>query len=150
MSEPVRRRSLSTRERIALFLAAKGRCKACGWILSPGTRWDVDHVIPLALGGRDQHDNMQILCSPCHGGKTHRIDVPAIARTTRIQARHLGARASRRPLPGGRHSRWKRTIDGRILERRESGVAGRTGDQSTDDVSGEDATTKPEGRDLGT
>jgi 5-methylcytosine-specific restriction protein A len=140
MSEPVRRRSLATRERLALFLAANGRCQRCGWILAPGTRWDVDHVIPLALGGRDQPDNMQVLCPPCHGGKTHRIDVPAIAKTTRIRARHLGARASRRPLPGGRRSRWKRTIDGRVLERGQSGGTGCTGDLSTDDVHGGDET----------
>jgi len=149
VSEPVRRRSLSTRERLALFLAANGRCQRCGWILTPGTRWDIDHVIPLALGGRDHADNMQVLCAPCHGGKTHQIDVPAIARTTRIQARHLGARASRRPLPGGRHSRWKRTIDGRTLERGTSGSAGRTGDLSTDTVSREDPTAMVEERDRG-
>jgi hypothetical protein len=117
MSDPLRRRSLSTRERLDLFLSAHGRCQRCSWSLTPGTRWEVDHVIPLALGGRDDADNMQVLCSPCHGGKTRERDVPVIAKTARIRARHLGARTSRRPLPGGRRSRLKRTIDGRALER---------------------------------
>ena len=117
MSAPVRRRSLSTRERLDLFLAAAGQCQRCGWRLSPGTRWDVDHVIPLALGGRDEIDNLQVLCVPCHSGKTRERDVPAIAKTARIRARHLGARQTRRPLPGGRHTRWKRTIDGRVIAR---------------------------------
>jgi 5-methylcytosine-specific restriction protein A len=92
MTDPARRRSLSTRERLDLFLAARGQCQHCGWALTPGKRWEVDHVIPLALGGRDQVDNMQVLCAPCHGGKTHRQDVPVIAKTARIRARHLGAR----------------------------------------------------------
>jgi 5-methylcytosine-specific restriction protein A len=117
MSDKPRRRRLSTRERLDLFLASRGRCQRCGWALTPGTRWEVDHVIPIALGGRDAIDNMQVLCSPCHGGKTHRQDVQAIAKTARIRARHLGARTSRRPLPGGRHSRWKKTLDGRVFER---------------------------------
>jgi 5-methylcytosine-specific restriction protein A len=117
MTDPVRRRSLATRERLDLFLSAQGRCQRCGWALTPGIRWEVDHVVPLALGGRDATDNMQVLCSPCHSGKTRERDVPAIAKTARIRARHLGARTSRRPLPGGRHSKWKKTVDGRIVER---------------------------------
>jgi 5-methylcytosine-specific restriction protein A len=117
MSEPLRRRSLSTRERLDLFLSAQGRCQRCGWALTPGTRWEVDHVIPLALGGRNAADNMQVLCSPCHGGKTHRHDVPAIAKTARVRARHLGARQTRRPLPGGRQSRWKKKFDGTVVAR---------------------------------
>ena len=132
MSEAWRRRRLSTRERLDFFLAAQGRCQRCGWALTPGTRWEVDHVIPLALGGRDHPDNLQVLCSPCHGGKTHREDVPVIAKTTRIRARHLGARTTRRPLPGGRRSPWKKTIDGRIKERVKCNSPGVIGDLSTD------------------
>ncbi|MHB2170243.1 HNH endonuclease [Alsobacter sp. R-9] len=115
---PHRRRSLSTRERLDLFIAANGRCQRCGWALRPGTRWDVDHVIPLALGGRDTPDNMQVLCVPCHSGKTRRQDVPTIAKIARVRARHLGAARARRPMPGGKDSKWKRTIDGRVVERR--------------------------------
>jgi 5-methylcytosine-specific restriction enzyme A len=120
MSDTARRRRLSTRERLDLFLAARGHCQRCGWALTPGTRWEVDHVIPLALGGRDATDNMQVLCAPCHGGKTRARDVPAIAKTARMRARHLGARLPQRPMPGGRHSRWKKTVDGRVVERMRS------------------------------
>jgi hypothetical protein len=117
MSDTARRRRLSTRERLDLFLAARGRCQRCSWSLTPGTRWEVDHVIPLALGGRDATDNMQVLCSPCHGGKTRECDVPAIAKTARIRARQSGAWRTRRPMQGGRQSQWKKTIDGRVVER---------------------------------
>jgi 5-methylcytosine-specific restriction endonuclease McrA len=117
MSETLRRRSLSTRERLDLFLEAKGQCQACGWQLRPGTRWEVDHVIPLALGGRDETSNLQVLCEPCHSGKTRTRDVPAIAKSARARARHLGAVRSSRPMPCGKASRWKRTMDGKIVER---------------------------------
>lgn len=117
MSDPVQRRALPTRERLAIFVAAKGRCQCCGWNLTPGTRWEIDHIIPLALGGPDTIANLQVLCVSCHGGKTARQDIPAIAKVDRIRSRHFGADRSRRPLPGSRRSRWKRTIDGRVVER---------------------------------
>jgi 5-methylcytosine-specific restriction enzyme A len=117
MTETYRRRSLSTRDRLALFLAAKGQCQACRWHLRPGTAWEVDHIIPLGLGGRDEVSNLQVLCVPCHSGKTRRRDVPAIAKSARARARHLGAVRSRRPMPCGKTSRWKKTIDGRVVER---------------------------------
>ena len=131
MNEHLLRRSFSTRERFDLFPAAHGQCQRCSWSLTPGTRWEVDHVIALALGGRDDADNMQVLCSPCHGGKTRERDVPAIAKTARIRARHLGPRTSRRSLPGGRRSRWKKTVDGRIVERPHQRKA--TSEQQEDD-----------------
>jgi 5-methylcytosine-specific restriction enzyme A len=108
------RRTLSTAERLALFLKARGQCQACGWRLAPGMRWEVDHVVPLALGGRDMLDNLQVLCRACHAGKTAHQDLPALARTRRLKARHLGATRPRSVLPGSRHSRWKKRLDGRV------------------------------------
>jgi 5-methylcytosine-specific restriction protein A len=149
MTSKIRRRSLATRERLDLFLAARGRCQRCDWALAPGTRWEVDHVIPLALGGRDHAGNMQVLCVACHGGKTLREDVPAIAKTARIRARHLGARNSRSPLPGGRRSRWKKTIDGRVLERCQPSSPSCKGDLSTDAAPGGDVIKNTKDRDRG-
>ncbi len=42
-----------------------GRCVACG------ASFDLqyDHVIPLALGGADNVENLQILCAPCNQEK---------------------------------------------------------------------------------
>jgi 5-methylcytosine-specific restriction enzyme A len=33
---------------------------------------EVDHVVPLHLGGKDEGDNMQSLCRACHATKTAR------------------------------------------------------------------------------
>jgi 5-methylcytosine-specific restriction protein A len=108
------RRTLSTTERLALFLRARGTCQACGWRLTPGTRWEVDHILPRALGGRDSPENLQVLCRACHGGKTARQDLPALAKTRRLKARHLGATRPRAVLPGSRASRWRKRLDGRV------------------------------------
>ena len=82
---------LTTRERLALFLAAKGRCQRCHLVITPGRRWEVDHVVPRAMGGGGRRANLQVLCAPCHGAKTRTEDVPRIAKSKRVQARHLGA-----------------------------------------------------------
>jgi 5-methylcytosine-specific restriction endonuclease McrA len=34
------------------------------------TAFDIDHVTPLADGGEDVPENMQLLCSGCHADKT--------------------------------------------------------------------------------
>lgn len=50
--------------RIALFLAARGRCAACGVELAPG--WHADHVDPVAAGGATHPANGQALCPRCN------------------------------------------------------------------------------------
>ena len=111
------RRSLSTRARLDLFLQAQGRCAACTLPIAPGKGWDIDHIIPLALGGSDTPDNLQILCRSCHSTKTVKQDLPTIAKTERIRAKHTGSHRRRRPLPFGRKSNFKKKISGQIIAR---------------------------------
>lgn len=42
-----------------------GRCVACGATFD----LQYDHVIPLALGGADSVENLQVLCAPCNQEK---------------------------------------------------------------------------------
>ena len=114
----VRRPTFSTSFRLNLFLKRKGTCAACSQKIDAGKAWDIDHILPLALGGTNAPDNLQILCRPCHRSKTSHSDIPRIAKTKRLKAHHLGARApSRRPIPGSRRSPWKRKMDGSVLKR---------------------------------
>ena len=118
ITRTVRRPTFSTSFRLSLFLKRKGICAACTQKIDAGKVWDIDHILPLALGGTNEPDNLQILCRSCHKTKTARFDVPRIAKTKRLKARHLGARApSTRPIPGSRRSPWKRKMDGRVVRR---------------------------------
>jgi 5-methylcytosine-specific restriction protein A len=50
-------------------------CKA-GGLVTPAV--EVDHIIPRALGGKDEWDNTQSLCKSCHQDKT-RQDIKLMA-----------------------------------------------------------------------
>ena len=53
--------------RVALFLAARGRCAECGAALEPG--WHADHVAPVRSGGATVPANGQALCPRCNLAK---------------------------------------------------------------------------------
>ncbi|WP_460451750.1 HNH endonuclease [Alsobacter sp. SYSU BS001988] len=110
------RNRFSTKTRLALLKAFGHRCQGCQIELRPGVAWEVDHVVPLSMGGADAVDNLQILCRRCHGDKT-RDDVSELARCIRIEASHWGARRPDSPLPFGRRSPWKRKLTGEIVAR---------------------------------
>lgn len=91
------RRRWSTTVRMAIRERFGAECQMCRMPL--GVRgFDLDHAIPLAMGGEDVEDNLRPLCLPCHRLKT-RGDVGAIAKARRREASHVGAKApSARPI----------------------------------------------------
>lgn len=68
-----RRKQFSPRERAEIFAAADGKCANCHRKIPVGEVWDVaeiDHRVALSRGGTNEPDNLQVLCSICHGAKT--------------------------------------------------------------------------------
>jgi 5-methylcytosine-specific restriction protein A len=115
----MRRIRLSTRQRVALFVRHRGICHICNLPILPGQRWQVSHPIPLGLGGEDIESNRAPAHKrPCHEWQTRITDLPAIAKSRRIYAKHIGAHETRRRLPFGRDDRLKRRMDGQIVHRR--------------------------------
>ncbi len=60
---------LSTRK-LNLLKRQKGRCQECGLYFTESDIMEVDHIIPLSLGGLDRYDNLQLLHGHCHDSKT--------------------------------------------------------------------------------
>src|SRR3954447_17816375 len=104
------RKEFSTKTKALAFLRANMRCEECHFKLSPG-KYHYDHRTPDGLTGDNGADNCAVLCLGCHREKTKR-DVGRIAKARRMQAKHIGAKQSRNPLPGSKHSAWKRKLDG--------------------------------------
>jgi hypothetical protein len=88
----MKRRRVSTKERLALFQREGGKCHLCGGIVQAGEAWDLSHEIPLALGGPDDATNWRVAHRKCHRVETAEKDIPNIARAKRRQAAHLGAK----------------------------------------------------------
>jgi 5-methylcytosine-specific restriction protein A len=106
---------LTTRRKLAIWEREKGLCMLCGCRLQPGG-FIYEHVRALELGGTDTDDNIRLTCLPCAGEKT-RDDHSRAAKAKRVKAKTLGLRKSKNPLPGGKGSKWKRRMDGKIVPR---------------------------------
>ena len=103
------RRSLSPMKRLAVFERGSGLCHICKTRITTGQKWDVEHIVPLALGGPDNEHNMVPAHKHCHATKTA-TDVADIARAKRRKAKHLGIKQRSsfpKPPPGYRYD-WKR------------------------------------------
>lgn len=83
------RREFPRKVRAAAFLRANGACERCGARLKVG-EGEVDHVLPDALGGEPVLANAEVLCRPCHAGKSA-DDVRRIRKSDRQRDRHIGA-----------------------------------------------------------
>lgn len=110
-------RRMSTSRRKRIFDAAQGVCHLCGLRID-GAReaWDVEHVVPYALTRDDTDANLRPAHKSCHATKT-RADLGQIAKAKRVAAKHSGAWKAKARLPGSRGGRWKRKINGTVIER---------------------------------
>ena len=115
------RRSISKKERAEIFNAKNGKCHICGQKIHPQEKWDIEHIIPLALGGADSGDNLDLAHQSCHRDKT-KADVGRLAKAKRQAAYHSGKKLSKTPLPCGKSSKWKRKLDGSLVRRDEGKI----------------------------
>lgn len=65
--------SLDDDEYLRLEQTQRGRCALCGELLVPSVRPQVDHIVPVALGGKSNSSNYQLLCQQCNLGKSKLI-----------------------------------------------------------------------------
>ena len=89
----------------------------CNMKVIHGEEWDVSHEIPLEAGGKDDESNWLVAHRKCHRRHTAKVDIPLIAKVKRIQARHLGIKKAKSPMPMGKNSKWKKKMDGSVVLR---------------------------------
>ncbi len=119
-----KRRSMSPARRRRIFSAHDGVCGYCHELIEDGAAFEIDHAVPLALGGTDDDGpNAYPIHGDCHrlktfgrkGGSRLPSDISAIAKAKRLRAKRLGlARPKRSCLTD---PRWVRKVDGTVVPR---------------------------------
>lgn len=61
--------AVSKRLRFEILRRDNHTCRYCG-ASAPDVKLTVDHVLPEALGGRDEPENLVTACDPCNSGKS--------------------------------------------------------------------------------
>lgn len=82
--------AIPARVRLRVFEAFGGRCALSGRKIMPGDEWQLDHRIPLAMGGEHSEANLQPVLATAHRLKT-KADVADIAKARRVKLKHVGA-----------------------------------------------------------
>ncbi|QDP57331.1 MAG: hypothetical protein Unbinned3696contig1008_9 [Prokaryotic dsDNA virus sp.] len=119
-----KRASLSRVKRLAIFEAHGGICHLCERKIQAGEAWEVSHDRPLELLGADDDENRKPAHKSCHAVQTREHDIPRIAKAKRQKMAALGIRKPS-TFPGGRNSRFKRTMSGKVVDRQTGMEVGR-------------------------
>ncbi len=99
--------AIPPRVKLRVFDRCGGRCAITGVKVSPG-KFDFDHTVSLAMGGRHAEDNLQLVSREAHREKT-KADVAMKSKAERVRKKHLGLwppparKIQSRPFPGGKH-----------------------------------------------
>lgn len=48
-------------------------CQICGKYMPDGVGLHIDHIVPVAKGGKSVESNLQVLCSKCNGSKSDKL-----------------------------------------------------------------------------
>lgn len=68
--EPVKRKPIKPSLRFDILKRDDYRCQMCGATAKDGAKLEVDHITPVAKGGSNDADNLQVLCRDCNAGKS--------------------------------------------------------------------------------
>lgn len=97
--EPVNatsRKAMTKTRRARVIERFNGKCASPG--CSVTSSLEIDHTIPLELGGADEDHNLRPLCTYHHKLKT-KLDVAMIAKARRLRKRETGETRTKRPIP---------------------------------------------------
>ena len=104
------RKPLTAKQRLQQFIDHKGRCCLCGATIDGvRERWIDEHELSLWLEGGNELENRGVAHERCAKVKTSK-EATQRARGRNFAERHLGAKRSSKPLPGGKNSPWKKTF----------------------------------------
>jgi hypothetical protein len=114
---PSVRRRMTTAQRRAFYRDACGdnafpACNICGgWVI--GQKWVESHIpVPHAWNGTETG----VAHARCNAEYWAKVEAGMLAKTQREYDKDRGIHVARQPF-GSREKPWKRTVDGRLVER---------------------------------
>jgi 5-methylcytosine-specific restriction endonuclease McrA len=114
---------ISRKRAIALFDRDCGICWLCKLpIRVPKEQWHVAHDIARGLGGSNEDRNLHPAHDRCNLQEGREIVVPAVAKSDRVRARHLGIKKRKR---GWGNKRFKGLVGGGALDLETGKIIGR-------------------------
>jgi len=63
------RQHVGAKVRFLVFRRDGYRCRLCGMTAEDGIKLHIDHIVPVANGGKTEESNLWTLCQPCNSGK---------------------------------------------------------------------------------
>lgn len=110
------RRPLTPKQKLQMFVEAKGICCICGCkINNVHEAWD-EHQNPLWLNGDNSAPNRAPAHEKCARKKTA-TEAALRSKIRNTAEKHFGAKVSSNPMPCGRKSRFKKKMNGQVVER---------------------------------
>lgn len=82
------------RVRLRVWERCEGCCTSCSRKIHVGQKWELDHGMPLILGGAHAENNLRVICDWCHKAKT-RTEQARKAKADHVAKRHAGIRKRR-------------------------------------------------------
>jgi RNA-directed DNA polymerase len=92
-------------KRVTILLKRqKGKCNHCGLNIMDGEQMEVDHILPISMGGKNIYSNLQLLHRHCHDSKTandgsgcthekgHVVEEPCEVKVSRTVLKTSGSR----------------------------------------------------------
>ena len=67
--ESIKRKPIKPSLRFEILKRDDYRCQMCGATAKDGAKLEIDHITPVAKGGGNDADNLQVLCRDCNAGK---------------------------------------------------------------------------------
>lgn len=84
-----KRKSISKKIRFEVFKRDSFTCQYCG-VSAPDVTLQVDHIVPVSKGGKDDIINLVTSCVDCNAGKSDReLNDKSVVRVRQAQARKL-------------------------------------------------------------
>lgn len=106
------------RVRARIFERENGICHLTGRKIAPGDAWDLDHRVPLILGGQHREANLFPALRDAHRKKTA-AEMAVKSKIARVKKRHLGI-----AKPNGFNQRFRRKMNGDVVDTRTGEIVG--------------------------